>query len=498
MSVPVNPKSIVPIPDGYQPFPFEKAGCSTQELLQEAYERYADRIALEADGRKISYRELDRLTNQLANYILERMGDKEEPVAILVEQGLSQVIAVLAVLKAGKIYSVLDLVNPPEMLANMLADFGARLIVSNSNNSALARSIADQSVSIIEMDALKGNDGKIFVRRSPENLMAVYYTSGSIGRPKGVVYTHHSLNHFLITVINLYCMNPHDKQPLPFSCSFSWSVSPLFPTLLCGGTLYPVDLRRMNMLAFAAFVEEKRITILQVSSSLLRSFMGVLENTWRHFPHLRILLTGSETIQAEDIRIWQSLFSERTVLGCAFAMSEATLLSVNFVRYDSDIPQETISLGLPLPGKEILIVDEERHSLPQGEVGEIAIRSKYLPYGYWNKPEMTDAVYHADPNDPSKRIYYSNDLGRLLPNGQLEHLGRKDNIVKIRAYRVDLTEIEQAIYDLHSVRQAVVVAIPARHDPAQKQLVAYLVVKPFVPCDPSAFRKGLEKNCQPI
>jgi len=341
------------------------------------------------------------------------------------------------------------------------------------------------------MTSLMGSDDKIIVERDPDSVVGVYYTSGSTGQPKGVAYAHRSMLHFIRTFTNKYCMNPDDKQPLPFSCSYAWSISPMFGTLLCGGTLFLIDLRTMGLQKLSAFVEEKEITILQLSTGMFRTFMAGLDKTKRHFPHLKVMVTGGEPMQAQDVRLWQELFSKQTVLGCTFAASEAWLLTFNPIYHDSEIPDGIVSPGYPTPEKEILIVDEERRPLPAGEAGEIAIRSEYLAHGYWNKPELTDAVFLKDPEDPSKRIYYSNDRGRILPNGMLEHLGRKDSFAKVRGYSVDLLEVEQAIYDLHDIKYVVVVPIPARHDPDQKQLAAYLKADPSVPRDIPALRKSL-------
>ena len=367
MPIDIYSESAVPVPEGFKPFPPEKINGSVAELLQESYERHADNIAIVANGQKISYRELDRLTNQLANEIIAQAGDKEEPVAVLVEQGFSQVVAILGILKAGKIYSVLDLSNPPERLKNMLADFGARVIVSNSDNSALARSIGGESISIIEMDNLTGSDESVLVPRFADSIVAVYYTSGSTGQPKGVVYTNRSLLHFIRTVTNRYCMNQDDRQPLPFSCSYAWSISPTFATLLCGGTLYPIDLRSMGMQGLADFVEANRITVLQLSTSMLRLFMAALDQSQRHFQHLKILISGGEPMQAQDARLCRRLLFPNTVLGVALASSEATLITFNAIRHDSDIPQGILPVGVPVSYTEVFIVDEERRSLPDGE-----------------------------------------------------------------------------------------------------------------------------------
>src|SRR5262249_29985238 len=152
-------------------------------------------------------------------------------------------IAILAILKSGKIYSVLDLVNPPERLQYMLSDLGARVIITDTRSAGLAHQVAAASIPIIDMDRLKGEDRPILVERPADSTMAVYYTSGSTGQPKGVIQTHRSLLHLVTTIINQYRVCPNDRETLAFSCSYSSSIHPVFGTLLCGASLHLIDLK---------------------------------------------------------------------------------------------------------------------------------------------------------------------------------------------------------------------------------------------------------------
>ena len=495
MSASVYSNLINSKPEEFQPFPTDDVNQSVAEAFEKVARKYSNKTAIHVNGRNITFRELDQLTDQLAFHIHQRLGDEEQPVAVLVEQGLSQIIAILSVLKAGNIYVVMDLSNPPERLAAMLGDLGARLVVTSSVYSSLAETVASGAV-VMEMDKLKGG-GRVAIRHPFDSPAGIYYTSGSTGQPKGVVYSQRNILHFAMTAFNLYCMNLNDRQPLPFSCSFAWSISPMFATLLCGGILYPINIREMNMETLAAWLDEKGITILQLSSSMFRQLLGVLDRKKRHFPQMKIILAAGEPLIAQDVRTWQTLSSPAMKLGCGLASTEASLTTIQAFGVDSPVPEGIVSLGYPTQDKEVLIVDEERRPLPAGETGEIVIRSEYLVKGYWRKPELTNAVFQKDAMDPSKRIYYSNDLGRFLPDGKLEHLGRKDHLVKIRSYSVDLLEVEQAIYDSHDVTQTVVIANAARHDPAQKQLVAYLVAGPAVTRDPAELRDKLARKLPP-
>ena len=467
----------LPALEDFEPFSIDETEQSLAEAFDKAARKYSERIAIHTDEEEISYRELDGLTDHLAQRIVELLGDEEEPVAVLVEQGASQLIAMLSVLKAGNIYAVMDLANPPERLSAMIRDLGSRLTITGSAHASLAASVSGSSVTILEMDKLTVGDKKVLVHRSSEATAAVYYTSGSTGQPKGVIRAHRDILHNPMIYVNFLGMNKEDRQPLFFSCSFAMSIRPVFSTILRGGTIYPFDLKKKDIRELPSWLDQNKITVIGFTPSLLRQFMESLSKDKRHFPTLRFIITIGEPLQVQDVKHWQGLFYQGSLLCSSLGSTEAGLITSRSFRYDDNITEENLHVGYPVLGKEVLIVDDEHRPLPIGQQGEITIRSKFLSAGYWNQPELTEAVFQRDALDPAVRIYYSNDLGRILPDGSLEHLGRKDSKVKIRGYLVDMREVEYALYETLPIKSAAVSTCPARHDPHQSQLVAYLVPK---------------------
>jgi amino acid adenylation domain-containing protein len=478
-------------PDGFVPFPDSVYDQSMAEAVHHAVELYPARVAIHADKKIITYRELDELTNCLAKKILEVTGDTEENISIMTEQGLNQIICILSILKAGKIYSAMDLSNPTERLTAMIADFGSRITLTDSQHVSQALIASADTAVIIEVDKLGGSREEILVHRPYDHLAGIYYTSGSTGQPKGVVYDHRSLLHYAITSNHCYRMTKTDKQPLPYSCSFAWSAPILFGTLLCGGTLFPINLREMNMGELALFVDRWAITILQFTPSILRPFMASLDSGYRHFPNLRLIVTGGESLQIQDVKLWQGLFDLGSKLGYILASTEASYITFQTYGTTDTLPSGNLPVGKVVPGKEVMIVDEEKKPLPVGEIGEIAVRSHYGSRGYWRKPDLTQTAFVQDIYESDIRTFYTGDLGRVRPDEALEHFGRKDDIVKIRGYRVSLAEVQAALYQLPGIKEAVIIAGRLPRRPDENQLIAYVVLRPRNKTTASSLRQSL-------
>jgi acyl-coenzyme A synthetase/AMP-(fatty) acid ligase len=191
------------------------------------------------------------------------------------------------------------------------------------------------------------------------------------------------------------------------------------------------------------------------------------------FPHLRLIKLGGEAVYAQDIDLYRRHFGPNCVLRVGMATTGAGSLSWYFVDKQTRIRNSIVPIGYAVEGKEILLLDEDRKPVKTGEVGEIAVRSRYLSPGYWRRPDLTGNRFLSDPHDPSKRIYLTGDLGRMGAGDCLEHLGRKDTQVKIRGLRIELGEVENGLLALDSVREAAVAAWPDEEH--ELQLVAYVV-----------------------
>ena len=242
--------------------------------------------------------------------------------------------------------------------------------------------------------------------------------------------------------------------------------------LLNGAGLYAMDLQTVGMGQLADWLYQQEITVCNFVPTVFRHFTSTLARNDR-FPSLRLIYLGGEPVYKRDVDLFAKYFSQDCILVNRLGSTETDVMSMYFMDKDSQISGANVPVGYAPQDKQVLLLGDEGLEVGVNEIGEIAIKSRYLSSGYWNKPEITQAVFLQDPDEVEERIYRTGDMGRMLPDGCLEHLGRRDFQVKIRGYRVEVAEIEMALLELTSIREAVVVAseIPA----GDQRLVAYLV-----------------------
>ena len=193
------------------------------------------------------------------------------------------------------------------------------------------------------------------------------------------------------------------------------------------------------------------------------------------FPKLRVIILAGEPVRRTDVELYKKHFSSGCLLVNVFGAHEVGPIRVYVIGKETRIDGEMVPAGYEIPGKEVLLLDDNRREVGLNQVGEIAVRSRYLSLGYWRRRDLTEARFVPDPDGGDRRIYLTGDLGRMLPDGCLEHLGRKDLQLKIRGLRVDLGEVEKALLEHPGVKEATVTARQDRS--GDNQLVAY-----FVPC----------------
>jgi amino acid adenylation domain-containing protein len=411
-------------------------------------------------------------------------------VVLLFEQGIPVVVAVLAVLKAGKTYVPLDPTHPPARLGELLADAGANLILTDRGHRALAERLgAAGALHVVDTDTLDGDlpGDNLGLAVSPDAIAYMLYTSGSTGRPKGVIQRHRNLLHFVRTYTTTHGIGPADRIGWLHSMTFSASNMNVYPALLNGASVYPHDVKNRGVDQLAELLVRERITVCQCVPSVFRHFVAGLTPDDR-FPDIRLWELGGEPVFPRDVESFRRHFPGAR-LGNRLALTEASVAAQYLMDRDTPIPGTTIPVGRPADGVEISLLDEHGREVGDGEVGEIVLRSRYLSPGYWNRPELTERVFRADPARPERRMYHTGDLGRLRPDGLLEYFARKDFRVKIRGYTVEVAEIEAALLELPGVEQVVVASREDRR--GDQRLVAYLVASAVPQPTPAELRARL-------
>jgi len=465
--------------DTFVEFPRAALERSIVERFEQVVDKHADHIAVKAKDATLTYAALNQQANRLARAVNARLGNENEPVALLFERGSTAIAAMFGMLKAGKIYVALDPIYPLERLKSFLTDSQCRLILTNHRNLELAKQLAPNSQSeILAIEEINTNinDDNLNLALSSDTYASIIYTSGSTGQPKGGIQNHRQILHHTMTLTNHYRICPPDRQPQFFSYSYSVILSSIYPMLLNGAMLIPSELDAVGIGKLAEWLIENQVTILHLPPQVYRQFFESLPNPdSNRMPRLRVIAVGGGTITSQDVFLWLSHLSPDCVISHSLATTEAIGTARFFIDHDTPLPFETIPVGYPEPDKEILLIDEIGLPVDSGRVGEIVVKSRYLTPGYWHKPDLTDALFKQDPKGSDQRLYFSGDLGRWRPDGLLELVGRKDFQVKIRGYTVQIGEVEMALYDLGSIKEAVVVALP--DEKGNQRLVAYLVSK---------------------
>lgn len=446
------------------------------EMFEDQVERTPEAVAVVHESQKLTYRELNTRANRLAHH-LRNLGVKpDERVAICVERGIEMVVGLLAVLKAGGAYVPLDRAYPVERLRYMLEDSAPTVLLTKGRFSELfaghsqALRVVDLTTDSPEwVNKAESNPDVAGVGLTPRHLAYVMYTSGSTGIPKGVMVEHQGMQNLLQWYTKESNLSSRDVVLVVTSYSFDLTQRNIFAPLLVGGVVYlakePFDAQ-----AIVTLVAGERITIMNLTPS---AFYTLIDRSVKgEFGNVRAVILGGEAIDPSRLlklaKPWPEFFN-------CYGPTECTGI-VTFYHLSSDLARymnRSVPLGRPMPNGRIYILDEHGDPVPIGVVGEIHIGGAGVARGYLNRPEMTAERFVRDPfaPEPEVRMYKTGDLGKWLPDGMIEFLGRKDFQVKVRGYRIEPGEIEAKLKEYPGVGEAVVLA---REDsPGDKRLVAY-------------------------
>ena len=438
------------------------------ELFAAQAARTPDAVAVIAQGRTLTYRELDESANRLARR-LQNLGVKPDTlVGVAMGRSETLVVSLLGILKAGGAYVPLDPTYPPDRLSLVIEDSQMPVLLTTAASRAhLPPAAAGLTILDAEDTDLERESAKAVVSQAtPTNFAYVIYTSGSTGKPKGVMVENRNVVNFFTGMDRAIGCAPGVWLAIT-SVSFDISVLELLWTLTRGCTVVVHgDEGSANI---ADEITRYRVTHLQMTPSLAR-MLTLDPRAYSALGSLKQMLLGGEAVPAALIHHLRQVFKGE--IHNMYGPTETTIWSTTCRVEDRDT---SVSIGRPIANTQIYILDPDFNPVPVGEIGELFISGDGLARGYWRRPELTAERFMTIPGLGPDRIYRTGDLARFLPDGNIHFLGRADYQIKLRGHRIEPGEIESVLEKFPGVRQAAVVLREDRE--GDKRLVAYLVAE---------------------
>ncbi|WP_052690000.1 non-ribosomal peptide synthetase [Xanthomonas sp. GPE 39] len=427
-------------------------------------------IALVDGDNTLSYQQLDRQTNRLAHHLIALGARPEHCVALCLQRGIAQILAVLAVLKAGAAYLPLDPSQPRERIATVLADAQpVFVLVDDADHIARPATLSAPIVAIAAAQAAAidaPEHAPVLPPLCAQHLAYVIYTSGSTGKPKGVMVSHHALTTRLHALIDLYRLGPQERVLQFASLAFDVSAEELFGTLCSGATLVLRDDTWLDTERFWPQCAQAGISVVNLPT---RFWAQLCAQSLAIPACVRQVIIGGEALTPAMRQHW--IQHTRIPLLDAYGPTEAVMAATTQA-VAADTPS---GIGRPLAATRAYVLDGAAQPLPIGACGELSLGGVAVARGYLGRPDLTAERFVPDPfaTQPGARMYRSGDLACWRADGTLEYLGRNDQQLKLRGFRIEPGEIEAALRSCHGVEDALVLA----HDGAADgpRLVAYVM-----------------------
>lgn len=449
------------------------AHASIGELFAQSVLRFPDKIALIEGKDSYSYTDLDIRANRLANYLMTQGVGLESPVAIVLPRCADVIITMLAVLKAGGCYVPLDTNWPVDRVDFIIKDANIRFIVSKEqyasqlpSNSSLTTILLDESRQLIDTQPVSSPA----IKPDACNSCYIMYTSGSTGRPKGVIALHQGVTR-LVKNTNYVELNEQHVLLQLSQLVFDGSTFDIWAALLNGGKLIlmPNGLPELNKLA--DLISAHKVTTLFITTQL---FNTLVEYKLQALASLKQILFGGDVASVYHVDLFKKAYPD-CMLRNIYGPTECTTFALSYLVPNDFDKSRSLPLGQPVSNTCAVILTENNQITPVGVPGEICLGGQGLARGYLNHDELTHNKFIANPFAElnTTRLYRTGDVGCYRADGQIVFLGRVDNQIKLRGYRIELSEIEQALREIEPVIDAVVII-----QKPEDLLVAYIIVQP--------------------
>ncbi|MCC4598284.1 amino acid adenylation domain-containing protein [Xanthomonas campestris pv. phormiicola] len=445
-------------------------------LFERHAEQAASTIAVVDAGCSLSYAELEAQANRLARYLIELGVGPDRRVALCLGRSTELIVAMLAILKAGGAYVPLDPAYPQQRLSFMLADSAPCALLTDAQGAAQLGAQAGMPMLLLDQPqpgwAQLPHTAPTVPALRAQHLAYVIYTSGSTGTPKGVAVDHCGLRNYCVAAATRYGLRGGDRVLQCSSPSFDIAVDEIFATLASGATLVLLPGQRLPAIAeFARVIEQQRISVLNLPTAYWHAWMAEQADSAAPLPAtLRLVVCGGEAPNPAHVERWHTLADGRVQLLNAYGPSE----TVSGVSFGAVVPGQALHIGGPIANVRLHVLDRRQQPLPIGVNGELHIAGAQLARGYLGRPDLTAERFVPDPFAPvaGARMYRSGDRVRWREDGTLLFVGRDDQQVKLRGFRIEPGEIEAALRTAPGVHDAAVLVRDDRT--GGRSLVAYV------------------------
>ncbi len=447
------------------------------QIFSKTASEYLSKKAISTYDDSISFIDLEHRSNMVANGLIAKGVKRGDRLAVFMDRSIDMIVAMLGVMKAGAVYVPLSLDNPKERNNYIVQDIQGKFLITSSLYSNRLEEFEETNVELFFIDHLNTSSSKPEVDMSPNDIAYIIYTSGSTGKPKGVQVSHRSIVGFGYSMLDDLAITSNDVIGQFNAMSFDASFLEVCPMIFTGAQVYILTKEeRLDVSAFSKAIERQGIsytTAFPVGIVKQYALYASEEEVEVFRKYLKVFGAGGASFSGEVARLFQNKFID-VPFANIYGPTEATVsASVNIVR--DTVPEHCVNIpiGKPLTNYEFYVVNERNQLAPIGVEGELLIATDYLADGYLNLPDKTaQSFFKFRYSD--KLAYHTGDSAKLLEDGTIELIGRRDNQVKVRGYRIELGEVEDKFLGIEEVETGAVVV---KELDGENTLVAYYKVK---------------------